>query len=326
MTGARKLSPLLAVALALVACSDGPDPVSPSALTPLASSSCDGNVATVVLSPNSLSMLTEDESHISLFLYDSGGCVVSTSGKFVGWTSSNTSVAEVKFPSSSGTWVRAVSAGSATITATVDGRSGHASVTVEQKRLEKIVVTPNPGRTHIGGIVYFKAEGKDQRGGTMALGTVSWSVADPLIATINSVGEATGQSLGTTTVSATSEGVTGSATLDIVHQVVASGPQEMYEGAFTVTATPNPAGSYYYTWAHSTCTMNGSCDDTYYDLTAGWDVTSVQGYMSRHDINQKFRVQIRHSSSGSVLATGYHIVHGAGEPDPNGDCGTQITC
>src|SRR6185437_8248036 len=81
-------------------------------------------VATVSVSPSSLSLTVGQTGTFTSTARDSTGGTLT--GRTATWTSSNTGVATV----SSGGVVTAVAAGTATITATVDGKSGTGSVSV----------------------------------------------------------------------------------------------------------------------------------------------------------------------------------------------------
>jgi trimeric autotransporter adhesin len=80
-------------------------------------------VAAVAVTPGTLSLRVDETSTLTATMRDAAGAVLT--GRAVGWTSSAPSVATV----TDGV-VRAVSAGSATITATSEGVAGTASVTV----------------------------------------------------------------------------------------------------------------------------------------------------------------------------------------------------
>ena len=79
------------------------------------------------------------------------------------------------------------------------------------------VVTVEPGEALIvraGGSLGFSAMARDESG-RPASGSVTWTVADPQVATIDAVGIATGVSAGTTTVIATAGSTRGTARLEV---------------------------------------------------------------------------------------------------------------
>src|SRR3989442_13207909 len=89
---------------------------------------------------------------------DSAGNVLS--GRAVTWTSSDASVATV---SSSGL-VGAVAAGSVTITATSEGRSGTAAIVVANTPVASVVVSPASAGVLVGGTVQLAASPRDAAG------------------------------------------------------------------------------------------------------------------------------------------------------------------
>ncbi|MES2524334.1 MAG: Ig-like domain-containing protein [Gemmatimonadota bacterium] len=112
------------------------------------------------------------------------------------WTSTAQTVATV---SASGL-VTAVTAGSATIRATADGKFGTVLVTVTSSAgtLASVVVTSQDNTIELGGGTQAMVAGRDAGGGTVALGNraVSWTSSNPSIATISSQGFATGVGIG----------------------------------------------------------------------------------------------------------------------------------
>lgn len=96
-----------------------------------------------------------------------------------------------------------------------------------------------------------------------------------------------------------------------------SGDTYAREAYATVTATVSPTGSYWYDWEYQYCFNGYQSDDCDYQWRwwdSGQNVNSVQAWMGRGECWSKFRVTIRSSSGGSVIATsGEHMVWGAGE-------------
>ncbi|MHB1192199.1 MAG: hypothetical protein ACYC6F_04055 [Longimicrobiales bacterium] len=140
-----------------------------------------------------------------------GGAINATSGLFTAGTVPGTFIHTVK--------------------ATSDGISGFATVTVVAGPLATITVTPNPATLGIGATRQFTAVGTDAFGNLMAI-TPAWSVVAGG-GTISGAGLFTAGTVPGTyanTVQATSGGVSGSATVNVV-----AGPLA------TVTVSPDPA-------------------------------------------------------------------------------------
>ena len=133
-------------------------------------------------------------------------------GKTFTWSTSNGAVATV---SSDGT-VLAVAPGTANISASADGKSASVVVTVEASALTKVILTPTPMLTAVGGSYAVSAAGVDQRGRPIAVPQFTFQSADPTIATVSSTGSVMGAGIGTTTVTASAQGVTGATTVTVV--------------------------------------------------------------------------------------------------------------
>ena len=107
------------------------------------------------------------------------------------------------------------SIGEATITATSEGRTGSASITVLTD-VASVVVIPDPAVVISTLSVQMTATPQEAGGLSLTGKTVTWTTADASIATVDASGLVTGGTPGSTTVSATSEGVTGQATVDVL--------------------------------------------------------------------------------------------------------------
>ncbi len=138
----------------------------------------------------------------------SGGDVTS----IVDWSSGNGSVATV----SPGGLLSHNGEGATIITATLDGVNGNALVITLSGALESIVITPNPLVTPEGVTKSFTATGLYTDGGSAIVNEeADWSVADPGVATVSNVGVVTGVSEGTTTVTASLDGIIANATVQV---------------------------------------------------------------------------------------------------------------
>ena len=118
-----------------------------------------------------------------------------------------------------------------TVTASSGGVTGTATVTVTAGPLASILVTPNPATIQSGGTQRFTATGKDASGNTVSI-TPTWSVAAGG-GTIDGGGLFTAGTVAGTyanTVTASSGGVTGTATVTVTAGPLAS-----------IVVTPNPA-------------------------------------------------------------------------------------
>jgi uncharacterized protein YjdB len=145
----------------------------------------------------------------------SGGAL---SGIAIAWSTSNTSVVTV---SSSG-MVTAVAPGQATITGTVGTKSASANVTVVQVSVASVSVALTAASVQIGQPVSATATTRDASNAVITGRPVSWSSSNLSVATISGTGAITAVGAGVTTITATSENVTGTATLTVASVPVAS--------------------------------------------------------------------------------------------------------
>ncbi|MGA1988514.1 MAG: Ig-like domain-containing protein, partial [Candidatus Sulfotelmatobacter sp.] len=135
------------------------------------------------------------------------------------WTSSNTAVATIALHTGSAT---AVAPGTVTITATSGTIQGTATLTVTPA-LTSISVTPATATVAAGYTLQFTATGNYSDGSTQNLtSTATWNSLSTAVATIAAGGLATGTGIGTTTITATSGSITGSATLTVGPPVLVS--------------------------------------------------------------------------------------------------------
>jgi hypothetical protein len=94
-----------------------------------------------------------------------------------------------------------------------------------------------------------------------------------------------------------------------------------YNQYVTWTATPSVAGSYHYTWEEKWCyngSAPGDCDGLWHARSGGQDVTTKRSYVYNEDYYVGWRVTVRRSAGGPVLATDEHFVDGAGEGSGGG--------
>ena len=161
--------------------------------------------ATVSVSPGSVTLDIGRTASLSATAKDAAGATLS--GRTVAWRSSAASVATV---SSSGT-VTAVGAGTATITATVDGKNGSSTITVRRPAVDRVVVAPALTILERGATVTLRATPYDARGNALSGRTVTWTTSDDRVATVNAQGVVTAKRGGSATITATIEGKRASA-------------------------------------------------------------------------------------------------------------------
>jgi hypothetical protein len=183
--------------VALLACGgDGgssPGPIAPT-----------GPVVTtiVVISPG-IPLQVGGTFALSAEVRDEKGATIA--GKTVTWTSANAAVATV---SSAGV-VTGTGPGTTTISASVDSKTGSATVSVAQVPVFAVTITPLAGPAVAGETTPLTVVLNDRNGNELAGRRITWSSSAALVATVDASGRLAAASPGVTTVTALSEGVSG---------------------------------------------------------------------------------------------------------------------
>jgi uncharacterized protein YjdB len=110
--------------------------------------------------------------------------------------------------------VTGVAAGPATITATSEGVSGSASITV-QEPVASVDVTPAIDTVRAGTTLQLTATPRDAGGNPLTGRTITWSTSDGAVATVDTDGLVTGEGNGTATITAEVEGQDGTADVTV---------------------------------------------------------------------------------------------------------------
>ena len=207
-------------------------------------------VRRVVVDPDALAFTQGDPgAQLTVTLLDSIGGTLSLVGRPVTFSSNKNGVATV---SSTG-FVTPGSPGQAviTVTQTGSGFSATATVTVTQVPVASVTITPALDTLTLGQSVQLAATTNDANGNPLNGRTVVWDGSDDNIAIVSSNGKVTSQAPGTMTVSATSEGKTGTATIVVIAVpvacvTIAPQNQSVQVGATTpaFTAQPKDAGGH----------------------------------------------------------------------------------
>lgn len=173
-------------------------------------------VASVSVSPTAPSLQVGSTVQLTAVTRDAGGNVLS--GRAISWTSSNNAIASVN----SNGLVSAVSAGSASVIASSEGQTATSSVTVTAIPVASVTVSPATSNLQPGGTAQLSAVTRDANNNVLTGRVVTWASATTAIATVNSSGLVTAVAAGTTNITATSEGRSGSAAVTVAVVPVAS--------------------------------------------------------------------------------------------------------
>jgi len=171
-------------------------------------------VGAVVVTPATASVVIGRTTQLAATAKDAAGNVLT--GRAVAWSSSAPAVATVD--ATTGV-VTGVSAGAATVTATSEGKTGTAAVTVSAavKPVAAIAIAPTLDTLEAFSSELLAAVPRDAEGNILTGREVRWSVSNAAVAAIDPVdGMLTGVDRGTVTVTATSEGKSTTATRVVV--------------------------------------------------------------------------------------------------------------
>jgi trimeric autotransporter adhesin len=196
-------------------------------------------VASVTVYPYTFTLQVGQTKQLVGLARDASGTTLALKDRVISWVSSNPKVATV---GATGV-VKALAAGSTTITNTVDGLSGSATIKVT---VGSVSVSPSSATINVGSAIALTATPKSASGSPLSGYTAHWTSANPAVATVVN-GLVTGVSAGTVTISASAGGKTGTATITVVVPVarveVAPSPATVTVGSFVaLTATPRDAG------------------------------------------------------------------------------------
>src|SRR5207302_1144561 len=181
-------------------------------------------VASVKVTPAVVSLLVGAAVQLSATTADSAGNLLS--GRSISWSGSDATVASV---SNSGL-VTSVAQGSASITATSESKTATATINVAIVPVASVQVAPASASIGVGQTVQLAATPKDSAGSALTGRAVTWTSSGPTVASVSASGLVTGGAVGTATITAMSEGRTGSATVTVTLVPVA-----------TVVVSPAPA-------------------------------------------------------------------------------------
>jgi len=193
-------------------------------------------LASVTVSASSLISITITPDPLAIVLgltgslvatgaYQNGTTQVLTTQ--VAWTIADPSIASVSNGANTAGQVTGVGVGSTAVIATLNGISGKAGVNVTQAKLTAITVTPATASVSAGVGQQFKATGTYDNGSTPDLTTqATWISSDIAVAQVSNAAGSQGLAAtldpGTTTITATFGGLSGTATLTVGDPLLSS--------------------------------------------------------------------------------------------------------
>jgi uncharacterized protein YjdB len=166
-------------------------------------------VATVTVTPAAPNVTVGQTVQLTATPFSATGQPLT--GRTTTWSSSASAIATV---SSSGL-VTGVSAGSAVITATIEGKTATATVTVSAGQIATVTVAPLSATVNVAWTTNLTATARNSNGTVISGVTFTWSSSNASIATVSSTGVVTGVAPGNATISAVAGGKTGSSSITV---------------------------------------------------------------------------------------------------------------
>ena len=209
VNSAGVVSAIAAGSATITATSEGKSGSAPIAVAP-------APVATVAISLALPTLTLGATTTASAVLRDERGATLT--GRAITWSSTSPSVAAVSTDGA----ITTLAVGATTITASSEGKSASATLTVIPVPVATVTVALAATPVVVGGTTTATAVLRAANGATLSGRTVVWSSSVPGVATVSAAGAVTAVATGTTVVTATSEGQSGSATLTVIVPPVAT--------------------------------------------------------------------------------------------------------
>lgn len=174
-------------------------------------------IESILLSSSSVALVTGETAQLTATVADVNGTPLT--GRTVTWTTNAPSIATV----SSVGLVTGVAEGTASITAAAEGKSATASVTVSRAPVATVVLSPATGSVVAGATLQLTASVRDSRGNVLSDRPVAWTSSNSAVASVSAEGLVSGVAQGgPVTISASAEGIVGSATITVLPPPVAT--------------------------------------------------------------------------------------------------------
>jgi uncharacterized protein YjdB len=223
----KRLASLLTLVL-LVSCKDSRGPSEPAKAV----------VAQVVVTPNPSTVPVGETAQLQAEAQTSDGQAVV--GRATTWSTTTSNFISV----GSDGRVTGIAVGVATVSATVDGKTGSTTVTVTPAPVSAINVTLPNGTLEQGETVQATAVLFDKFGYPLTGRAVTWSTSNQAVAQVTPLGLVTAVSPGIVTITAQSEGKFGSVSIQVIVSVASvtiapSAPRDVRIGQLVqLTGTP----------------------------------------------------------------------------------------
>jgi uncharacterized protein YjdB len=164
-------------------------------------------IAEVRVLPGNTELIVGNTRALQVQARSASGIILT--GRATAWISGAPGIATVN---ASGL-VTAVAPGTAIIVATVGGVSGTATVQVQPRTVAQVTITPASPEITVGAQIQLQAALRDAQGTPLSGRNITWTTSNESIVFVSSTGLIVGTGIGTATITATSEGVSGSTTV-----------------------------------------------------------------------------------------------------------------
>ncbi|MFN8668707.1 MAG: Ig-like domain-containing protein [Gemmatimonadaceae bacterium] len=195
----------------ITATCDGQSGTSVITVTPI-------NVATIAVVPATATLLAGQGLSLSLQLADSLGRPLTTAGRTITWRSAAPAIATVDSVGQ----VTAIAPGVVDVSATTNGKTGTATLTVLDVPVALVGVTPPSAQVQEGTSLQLTATPYDGGGAVIPRRTATWRSSDPTLVSVDSTGRVTARAEGTASITATIGGTQGSASVTVTPVPVTS--------------------------------------------------------------------------------------------------------
>lgn len=227
VNSAGVVSAIAAGSATITATSEGKSGSAPIAVAP-------APVATVAITLALPTLTLGATTTASAVLRDERGATLT--GRAITWSSTSPSVAAVSTDGA----ITTLAVGTTTITASSEGKSASATLTVIPVPVATVVVTGTATMAP-GAVSGFTVTLRDASGAALSNRAVTWTSSDANVATVSASGTVTAITPGTATITASSEGKSGSAALTVrysIATVTLSGSSRLKVGdSYANTAT-----------------------------------------------------------------------------------------
>ncbi|MGQ0646354.1 MAG: beta strand repeat-containing protein [Gemmatimonadaceae bacterium] len=198
-------------------------------------------VASVRATMPDSSVLVGQSIQATALALDANGNTIA--GLPVGWQASNPAIATV----TNGGMVKGIVPGSVTISAIIGGKVGSIPATVGGQTATSVVIIPANPTLVAGGTAQLVGEVRDQNGQKIPGQSISWSSANPGVASVSPSGLLSGISAGSATITATAGALSATATavinqIPVASVIVSPSSAQLTSGdTITLVATPRDA-------------------------------------------------------------------------------------